>query len=506
MPRPNSDQAPSALFVTSELHPLVKTGGLADVSGALPAALIECGVDTRVLLPGYDAVLDAPLGWQVTLAGLRLVPGVWQMARLMEGRLPDARGVEVPIYAIDCPDLYRRDGGPYQDSYGADWGDNDLRFALLGAVAAYLTLPETGLRWTPDILHLNDWQAGLAAAYHAYGPVRRAKVISTVHNLSFAGDFAGDRINSWGLPSHAFGINGIEYYGRASFLKAGLYFADHVTTVSPTYAREIQSAPVGCGFEGLLSSRQDRLSGIINGIDDNTWNPQSDGELPANYSAKDLSGKAKNKAVLQERFGLHMEPKTPLFAMVSRLTWQKGVDTLIAAAPSWLEAGAQMAIIGNGDSGLETALTRLSHAFPGRMGFVQGYDESLAHLLEAGADMYVMPSRFEPCGLNQMYSMRYGTPPLVRRTGGLADTVINTDPNTLKNKTASGFVFSGDGEDTLAAAARRALDIYPNTRQWRQIMRAGMRRDFGWHRPAQAYEQLYRSLTGLHVTDAAEVA
>ncbi|MEM7405249.1 MAG: glycogen synthase GlgA [Pseudomonadota bacterium] len=491
MPRPIATTASErVLFVTSELFPLVKTGGLADVSAALPAALNAHGVDARVLIPGYREVLDGDVQWRTVVPGLRLVPAVWQAARLLAGDLRVPGQGTLTVYAIDCPDLYSRSGGPYQDASGLDWADNDARFALLGAVAAYLATTDTALDWKPEILHLNDWQASLAAAYLAFAPAPRPAVMTTIHNLSFAGDFPASRVVQWGLPPHAYDVNGLEYYGRASFLKAGLYYADHITTVSPTYALEIQSTPLGCGFEGLLASRADRVTGILNGIDTAAWDPSRDDALVAPFSAHDLSGKASNKQAIQRRFGLEAAARAPLLGMVTRLTWQKGVDSVLAAADGWLREGAQLAVIGSGDPGLESSLSDLARRHAGRMGFLAGYDEPAAHLLEGGADLFLMPSRFEPCGLNQMYSMRYGTVPVVRRTGGLADTVRDARHGAR----ATGFVFSGDGDDTLHAAVERALALYKNRARWQRLQLNGMSADFSWHTAASIYRDLYGSL------------
>jgi len=482
------------LFVTSELYPLIKTGGLADVSGALPTALGALGTDIQVLLPGYASVLDVPLGWRVVVAGMRLVPAVWHMAGVLEGQMPTADGKQITIYAIDCPPLYRRAGGPYQDANGVDWADNAARFALLGAVAAYLAAPASPLAWQPHILHLNDWQSGLTAAYQHFMPEVTAKIVATIRNLSFAGDFPATDITQWGLPASAQNIHGIEYYGRASFLKAALFYADHITTVSPSYAREIQSAPLGCGFEGLLASRRDSLTGIVNGIDTKAWDPANDAALAAPYTRADPSGKALNKDALQARFGLRRRARAPLLGMVTRLTWQKGADSALGQARGWLDDGAQLVVLGSGDPGIELALAELARNYPQDMGFIVGYDEPLAHLLEAGADAFLMPSRFEPCGLNQMYGMRYGTPPIVPATGGLADTVTHAQHVTIEDGSATGFVFDADTSQALDTAVRQAITLYAQPKQWQTLMTNAMQRDFSWVAPARAYQQFYARL------------
>lgn len=478
---------PKVLFVTPEAHPLVKTGGLGDVSGALPAALRDIGVDTRLLMPGYPAVLEGVDKPRV-LAKLDALPG-FRTVRLLGASLP---GNQTPLIIVDYPALYARDGGPYLGPDGKDWPDNVWRFGLLSRVAALLGSTQSPLRWRPDIVHGHDWQAGLAPAYMQFDAARSALSIVTIHNLAFQGIFPPEYVTALGLPPKSFAMHGLEYYGKMSFLKAGLFYADHLTTVSPTYAEEIQSHPLGFGLEGLLASRKASLTGILNGIDADHWNPATDQAIAASYSADDLARKKLNKAALQKHFGLAPSDR-PLLGVVSRMTAQKGLDLVADAAPALIRSGAQLVVLGGGDSMLEKSLTSLADVHPRDVAVQLGFDEPLSHLIEAGADIFLMPSRFEPCGLNQMYSMRYGTPPVVRATGGLADTVVDTTPQTLKKGTATGFVFSDDTAAQFEQAVLRALKLYA-TPQWQQIQRNGMARDFSWTRSAEAYAALYHRL------------
>ena len=476
------------LFVTSECYPVVKTGGLADVSAALPPALKRLGVDVRLLLPGYPAVLDALEGRRIVrpLTGL---PGVGA-ATLVEGRLPGG----LAAYAIEAPALYHRPGNPYLSPTGADWPDNHLRFAALGHVAAGFAAVTSG--WRPDLLHGHDWQAGLMPAYAAFLAGRRPATLMTIHNIAYQGWFPSSHFATLELPAECWHMEGVEYYGGVGFLKAGLRYADHLTTVSPSYAREIQSADYGCGLEGLLSARTDALTGILNGIDDAVWNPATDPHLVARYDADGLAAKAANKAALQTEFGLGVDPAAPLFAMVSRLTWHKGADLLPAVLPTLLERGGQMVLLGAGDAAMEAELAAFAAARPQAVGVRIGYDEGLAHRIQAGADVLMVPSRAEPCGLTQLYAMRYGTLPLVRRTGGLEDTVIDATPAALADGCATGFAFDDPTPHGFGWAIRRALDLYRTPERWRDLQRRAMSRDFGWTASAREYLALYRRLVG----------
>ncbi|MGE5639374.1 MAG: glycogen synthase GlgA [Clostridia bacterium] len=461
---------PSVLFATSECVPLAKTGGLADVSAALPAALRKAGVDVRVLLPGYRGVLR---GVPTRLAGHVAALGL--EARLLEGELESG----VPLLVLDCPALYDRPGGPYQDERGKDWPDNALRFGLLSRAAALLAGHASPLDWRPNVLHCNDWQTALAAVYCREQGSPVASVL-TIHNLAFQGNFDAALLGALELAPRLFGIEGLEFYGRLSFLKGGLMTADALTTVSPTYAREIRMPAFGCGMDGILRHRADALSGILNGVDTSVWDPTTDPFLAATYSSRDLSSKRRNKREFQREMGLAVDDDVPLFAAVGRMTQQKGTDLILEAAPELLKLG-QLALVGTGERELEEAAKRLSAAHPRRAGVRIGFSERLAHLLEAGADIFLMPSRYEPCGLNQMYSQRYGTPPIARATGGLADTVED-------GKT--GFLF----DEGLAAAARRAAAAYRDPTRWRTMQRAGMARDFSWEAAARRYADLYLRL------------
>ncbi len=476
------------LFVTSEIAPLIKTGGLADVSAALPAALHDMGVDVRVLLPGYPQVLKAVphLQHAARFAGLPDFPEV----SLLSCTLPDG----VPLWVIDCPEMYSRGGGAYQDEHGIDWMDNAQRFGLLSRVAAVLGSANTPLEWKPDVVHCNDWQAGLTPAYLHFSPAPAPSVM-TVHNLAFQGVFPAQMVAELGLPGECFQPEGAEYYGDLSFLKAGLYYADHITTVSPSYAEEIQTAALGFGLQGLLTHRRASLTGILNGIDTHEWNPAADPNIVRHFDAKDIRGKAANKRELQKRMGLHIDPKIPLFGLVSRFTHQKGLDMLLEIAPQLVALPAQLVLLGTGDAGMQHTALELSHHHSGQISTYVGFDEGLSHLIEAGADIFLMPSRFEPCGLNQMYSQRYGTPPVVHATGGLVDTVVDCNEATLAQGTASGFVFndSGDGK-SLLAAAQRAVAAYHDKKIWRALQRNGMSKDFGWDKSAAAYRNIYERL------------
>jgi starch synthase len=395
---------------------------------------------------------------------------------------------------LDCPTLYSHKNGPYQDRTGKDLPDNHLRFGLLGYVAALLGSDESPLTWRPDIVHCNDWQSGLAPAYLRFMPGRTPPSLVTIHNLAFQGIFPPNNLTWLGLPPESFQINGLEYYGSISFLKAALFYADRITTVSPTYAEEIQRAPLGMGLDGLLATRRDQLSGILNGIDEKSWNPRSDPHIPAHYDAHNLSNKGVNKRALQQHMGLDVDADIPLIGVVSRLTHQKGIDMIVDVIPALLARGCQLAILGSGDAANENALLQFARQHPGKIAVKIDFDENLSHLITAGIDMFLMPSRFEPCGLNQMYSQRYGTPPIVSATGGLADTVTDSNDATIAMQTASGIVFQDLQPSGLLTAIDRALSYYRDASVWPKLQRTGMERDFSWTTSAQRYLDLYQSL------------
>lgn len=474
------------LFATSELAPWVKTGGLGEVAGTLPAALRSLGVDARVLVPAYPQLLqDFPDA--VEIARPHRLGGLLPTPTLREARAPDG----TPLLLLDYPPYYKRPGNPYLGPEGRDWLDNHLRFGLLSRVAAWLGSEASTLDWQPDILHCNDWQTGLAPAYLNYRPGGLAKSLFTVHNLAFQGLFDHTSLFELGLPDAAWHIDGIEYYGYLSFLKAGLRFADAITTVSPSYAREIQTDAEGMGMAGLLRQRAERLFGILNGIDAKVWNPAADPHLAARYSARQLDAKAINKSALQQEMGLPRRPEIPVLAVVSRLTEQKGLDLLLALVPQLIKLPAQLVVLGSGTLALEQAWSQFAHAHPAQCAVRIGFDEALAHRIEAGADIFVMPSRFEPCGLNQMYSLRYGTPPVVRATGGLADTVIDAADEKLGN----GFVFEAATADALMQALRRAVASWHDPKRWRALQKRGMARDSSWETAAGEYLELYQRLS-----------
>ncbi|HNQ03068.1 MAG TPA: glycogen synthase GlgA [Thiobacillaceae bacterium] len=467
------------LFCTSEVVPLVKTGGLADVSGALPVALGRIGVDCRVLLPGYPQVLEntAPLEFHCDLTGLPGQP----TARLLRGALP---GSDTCLYVLDVPAAYDRPGGPYQDTQGEDHADNAWRFALLAKAAALLASPLSPLGWRPRVLHCNDWPTGLAPAYLHFMGVATPSLM-TVHNLAYQGIFPREVLPDLELPPESFSIDGVEYYGNLSLLKAGLYYAGRLSTVSPTYAREIQRSPLGMGLEGLLASRAGELTGILNGIDSVEWDPAADPHLSCAYSARDLSDKRHCKQALQARMGLQADPDAPLFGLIARMTHQKGLDLVLDVVDGIVHRGGQLVLLGTGDAAIERAVRDTCARHPGRVACLIGYDEALSHQIEAGADAFLMPSRFEPCGLNQMYSLRYGTVPIVHATGGLADTVEDG---------VTGFVFREPSAHALWLALEQALTLYADRAAWRRLMKNGMQQDFSWQNSAQSYLTLYRGM------------
>ena len=468
------------LFVTSEMYPLANTGGLGDVSAALPAALRGLGVDVRVMLPAYPSARAKAVkqGKRISIGS----PGGIADAALIPARSPES---EVPLWLVDCPPLYDRPGGPYGDERGTDWPDNASRFALLSHAAALAAGAASPLTWVPHVVHANDWQTGLVPALLATGRLGRPSTVFSIHNLAFMGIFPASTFPTLGLPAHAFDIHGVEFFGDVSFMKAGAYYGDRLTTVSPTYAREIQTPQFGCGLQGLLKGRSDHLIGILNGVDATRWDPSDDQHIGAKYSAAELDGKKACKAALQRELGLESRPDAFLLGSVSRLTTQKGMDLLQGALSGIIAGTTQLALLGSGDHTLERAFASAAKTFAGRVGVRLGYDEPLAHRIEAGADAFVMPSRFEPCGLNQMYSLRYGTPPIVHRVGGLADTVEDA---------VTGFAFEEPTVGALTGAVKRAEKRYAKPGEWRPMQLRGMAKDFGWPSAAQEYLKVYRSL------------
>ena len=474
------------LHCCSELFPLLKTGGLADVMGSLPSAQQSIGLDVRLVMPGFPALLE-------NIEDLQLVTEIDTFAghiRLLFGHYHD-----IGIYLIDAPHLYQRAGSPYHDSFLHPYADNVFRFALLGWVAAELSV---GLDpfWRAEVVHAHDWHGGMACAYIVLNHYP-AKSVFTVHNLAYQGLFQASHLHELLLPGHCFSLNGLEYYGQISFLKAGLYYADHITTVSPTYAKEITSEEYGCGLAGLLKSRQaeNRLSGVLNGVDDLIWNPLTDTLIAQNFDVTSLEKKSINKRYLQEISQLPVDLATPLFTVVSRLTAQKGLDLVLAILPSIVSQGGQFILLGAGDEPLEQAFLAAQRQYPQNISIHIGYDEALSHQIIAGADVIMLPSRFEPCGLTQLYGLKYGTLPLVRHTGGLADTVNDCALENLATHKATGFVFYDAQVDDLQHAVDRAMTLWSMPKNWQQVQSAAMKQDyFNWETAAYLYYECYQTL------------
>lgn len=479
------------LSVASEIYPLVKTGGLADVAGALPAALAGSGVTMRTLVPGYPAVLGKLKGGRevATFDDLFGVTG-----RLIAGRV---EGLDLIV--LDAPALYDRPGNPYMGPEGWDWPDNWKRYAALSWVASELGL---GLvdGYRPQVIHAHDWQAGLVPAYVKYGPSSTLKTVMTVHNMAFQGTFGAEIFAQLRLPLHAFSMDGVEYYNGVGYLKAGVECADVVTTVSPTYADEIRTPAFGMGLEGLLNNRSETVFGVLNGIDMEAWNPANDTALKQTYTASTIQARLANKWAVAEAFGLDVT-EGPLFAVVSRLTWQKGIDLLAANIDMLVAAGGQLAVLGSGDAELENAIRAACLRHPGKVGLVTGYNEALSHLVQGGADVMMVPSRFEPCGLTQLYALRYGCIPLVSRVGGLNDTVIDANVSALQAEVATGVQFAPPDEHALANGIRRTFELYKDQKSWKKMQRRGMKSDVSWAASAARYAQIYASLTGMPIND-----
>ena len=474
------------LFVTSEAHPLIKTGGLADVAGSLPKVLNEMGVDVRLIMPNYQAIKTTEEIYYKSTIRVNNIS-----AHILETRLP---GTKVPVWLLDCPEFFDYPGNPYVDELGKPWLNSAQRFAFFCRIVVEVAMNRGYLEWRPDIIHCNDWQTGLVPALLSLEKDLRPATIFTIHNMAYQGLFPKETRVMLNLPSRLWRSNGVEFNGMLSFIKGGIVYADRITTVSPTYANEIQTADFGYGVEGLLSYRQEYLTGIVNGIDVDQWNPQTDTNISACYDATSLHKKQLNKAALQIKYALPVDKNIPIFVLISRLVEQKGIDLLLECLPEMLNLPLQFVLLGKGDKLLEQQLFRFSKKYPEKMVVNLGYDEALAHQFEAGADIFLMPSRFEPCGLNQLYSQRYGTVPIVTRTGGLADTVVDTLPETLKNKTATGFVFNAPTVGSLMEAIKRALIVYENSKDWKQLQINGMKKDYSWNRSAKEYLALYEKI------------
>ncbi|MBR0722301.1 glycogen synthase GlgA [Bradyrhizobium manausense] len=471
------------LAVASEVYPIVKTGGLADVAGALPIALKAHGIEMRTLMPGYPDVIRLLSGAEE----LRSWPDYFGAP----GRLLAGSRDGLDLFVLDVPHLYARPGNPYVTAEGVDWPDNGVRFAALARVAADIG---HGLvpAFVPDVVHAHDWQAGLAPAYLHYDGGPRPGTVMTIHNMAYQGKFDRTLAGVVGLPRDAaFDVHGLEYFGGISFLKAGLQLADRITTVSPTYAREIQSDEGGMGLGGLLRERSSVLSGILNGIDVDVWNPQTDPHIAYRFSTQDIAFRAANKAVLQQQFNLDSSDEAPLLGVISRLSWQKGLDLLLEAIPTILDQGMQLALLGSGERDLQDRYQAAARANPGRIGVLIGYDEILAHLIQAGSDALLVPSRFEPCGLTQLCALRYGAVPIVSRVGGLEDTIVDIGE---AGRDATGFKFGPVTADALAGTLRKANAAFHDKATWRRLQLSGLATDVSWRNRAGEYAALYRGL------------
>jgi len=473
------------LAVASEIFPIIKTGGLADVVGALPPELRSHDIEMRTLIPGYPEVIQSlPLAEEL----LRVPSFFGGPVRLLSG---SHAGLDLIV--LDAPHLFTRPGNPYVSADGKDWPDNGLRFGALSRAAAEIGLGAIA-SFVPAVVHCHDWQAGLTPAYLNYARGPRPASVMTVHNLAYQGLFAHEMLDALGLPAESFTVDGVEYYGKISFLKAGLQYSNRITTVSPTYAREILEDDGGMGLAGLLRKRSEVLSGILNGIDIAIWNPETDPHIAARFSLDQVASRALNKAALQKRCGLDPSPNTLLLGVVSRLTWQKGLDLLLEAMPTILKQGMQLVVLGNGDSDLQQRYQAVAREKPGRVSVTIGYDEAFAHLIQAGVDALLVPSRFEPCGLTQLCALRYGAIPIVAQVGGLSDTVIDTKEVGLEDGIANGFAFGPVTTEKLAEALLRVNDLWQDQHAWRQLQRHGMSKDVSWSNRASRYAELYRQV------------
>jgi len=480
------------LQVSAELYPLLKTGGLADVAGALPGALGQAGADVRLLLPGFPALRES-LVKECAVAPLALPWGEGRAA-LLRGQL--AGFGDATVYLLDAPGLFERPGNPYADEAGMPYADNHRRFALLGLAAARLA-EGIDASWLPQLVHAHDWHAALACAHLAASRARlrsRARSVYTVHNLAYQGLFPAPLFCELGLPPDQYAMDGLEFYGQVSFMKAGLHFADAITTVSPSYAREIQTPEQGCGLDGLLRHRAGDLHGILNGVDYAVWSPAHDRSIAQAYSLDRPEGKADCKAALQRDCGLAVKPDALLFGVVSRLTEQKGLPLVLQALPDLLDAGGQLVVLGSGDARLDQAFAEAAAQHPGQVARRTGMDEGLAHRIYAGSDVVLVPSRFEPCGLTQLYGLSYGTLPLVHRVGGLADTVVDCTLEDLAASTATGFVFDAFTVEAYRRALRRAFVLWSRPEDWAGVRRTAMQQHFGWDDAARRYVEVYRGV------------
>lgn len=482
------------LYCVSEVVPFAKTGGLADVAGALPVALAEHGYEIRLALPRYRST---PLTGLRPLGSVEVQVGKDRsVGTVYEGRLPEGN---IPVWLFDQPRWFDREG--LYGERGREYDDNLARFTFF----CHAIVTWVHQQWQPDIIHCNDWQTALIPVIVKTDPRPGFPTLLTIHNLAYQGLFPPDQLEVTGLPRSVFTPAGLEFWGRVNLLKGGLVFADILSTVSQTYAQEIQTEEFGAGLDGVLRDRTQDLFGILNGVDYRTWDPATDTLIPAAYSAENLSGKRNCKAHLQQVFGLAVDPDVPLLGMVTRLAGQKGIDLVAEAITDVLGLGSQFVLLGTGEAAYHALFERIATRFPRQAGVRLGFDNALAHQIEAGADMFLMPSRYEPSGLNQLYSLRYGTVPIVRRTGGLADSIVDLTPETLRRGTANGFVFDEYSPQALFGAIRRALHTFRDEQTWRLLQRTGMRADFSWRASAANYIRLYEAAIRKYARSAASL-
>ncbi len=473
------------LFASSEVHPLIKTGGLADVAGSLPRALAELSQDIKVILPNYQSLNKTE---EVRFISTVRVNN--QDANILETVLP---GSDVTVWLVDCPAMFDTPGNPYVDESGNPWDNIADRFALFNRVVVEVAMNRAHLDWHAEVVHCNDWQTGLVPALLSIESNKPASVF-TIHNMAYQGMFPENVFYDLNLPRQLWHPHGLEFHDMLSFIKGGLSYANRITTVSPTYALEIQTPEYGYGLEGLLSHKHEILSGILNGMDLNQWNPEKDTSISEPYNIQSLTNKIINKTSLQARSSLPVNKTIPLFGLISRLVDQKGIDLIIGCMSELVEMPIQFVLLGSGDKSVEQKLLSFARLYPNKISVTIGYDEALAHQIEAGVDIFLMPSRFEPCGLNQMYSQRYGTIPIVRETGGLADTIEDAMPKTLSNNTATGISFKEATPGALLEAIKRAMLLYSDKKTWKKIQTAAMKKDFSWQNSAKQYLALYEQI------------